>query len=82
MTIPRYRAMLTEWEFNPPQHFLVRGIAQALGLTLTQRPGRGEQQDVYWDESYYKDTKKTPHSKDAFNSLAKDFVAAGGKVIG
>jgi hypothetical protein len=84
MTIPRYRNFLAEWKYNPPVNYLIRGISSALGYQTVQRPftqaDSGAQ--VFWDESYYQDTKKTPHSNEAFDNLKTDFAAAGGNVNG
>jgi len=59
-------------------------IAQMLGytpemLTSSKTDSNGTGGEVFWDESFYKDTPQTPHKNGGYEALQKDFAAAGGR---
>jgi hypothetical protein len=86
MTIPRYLKLKAQWQVSPPTHVMTLRIAQMLGYELPKASSgpaiaqTEERGDVFYDESYYPNTPKTPHKAEAFTALATDFAAAGGVV--
>ena len=81
MTLPRYYAIRAYWKICPPTHTMTMRIAQMLGykpemLTSAAAEPDGE---VFWDESFYKDTPQTPYKIGGAEAMKKDFAAAGGR---
>lgn len=79
MTFKRYDELKKSWQEFPPLAITSYAIAKCLGFDKKTAPNQAmqsESKEVFYDESYYENTDKTPWQGNAYEKLAVDFETA------
>lgn len=82
LTFKRYAALKKAWQVLPPVALTILGIAKYLGLEMAAPPPAQPVQndEIYYDESYYTNTAGTPWRQGGGQRLAEEFQGAGGEI--